>query len=71
MTTDWCGLSEFRGIEFICCPTKKSEDNDYETSLDEKDDNNLIEDNPVREPPQEEHRRIIAMTLGTRKEIDL
>jgi hypothetical protein len=68
MTLDWCGLSEFRGIEFICCPTKKSNDNDYETSLDEKDDNALIEDDPVPEPPQASHRRIIAMTLASRKE---
>jgi hypothetical protein len=22
MTVDWCGLEQFRGIEFICCPVK-------------------------------------------------
>ena len=61
MTLDWCGLSAFRGIEFVCCPAKKINDNDYETSLD---DNSLIEDDPIQEPS---HRRIIAMSLGSRK----
>lgn len=65
MTMDWCGLSSFRGIEFICCPTKKFLENDYETSLDEQDDaNNLIEDDPI----PSSRRRIIAMTLAARKE---
>jgi hypothetical protein len=68
MTLDWCGLSAFRGIEFVCCPSKKFNDNDYETSLDEQDENNLIEDDPIQEQtPQTSHRRIIAMTLASRK----
>lgn len=61
MTLDWCGLSEFRGIEFICCPNIKSFENDYETSVDEKD---LLEDDQIDET---KHRKIIAMTLGSRK----
>lgn len=74
MTLDWCGLSLFRGIEYVCCPTKKFNDNDYETSLDEEDDKNLMEDDPVSEPPpppQASHRRIIAMTLASRKLIKI
>ncbi|CAF1176250.1 unnamed protein product [Adineta steineri] len=67
MTLDWCGLSAFRGIEFVCCPSKKSNDMDYETSLDEQDDNLLAEDNPIRDSPQSSHRRIIAMTLASRE----
>lgn len=66
MTLDWCGLSSFRGIEFICCPIKKSIENDYETSLDE----NLIEDDPIDEGTTVAtpvHRRIIAMTLASRE----
>ncbi|CAF3821790.1 unnamed protein product [Rotaria sp. Silwood1] len=63
MTLDWCGLSLFRGIEFVCCPINKNDDNDYETSIDEQD-NNLIEDNPIQEST---HRRIIAMTIATRE----
>jgi hypothetical protein len=72
MTLDWCGLSAFRGIEFVCCPSKKIIDNnDYETSLDEQDESNLMEDDPIREsptqpPPQASRRRIIAMTLASR-----
>ncbi|CAF4485856.1 unnamed protein product, partial [Rotaria sp. Silwood2] len=66
MTLDWCDLSSFRGIEFVCCPTNRIDDNDYETSLDEQD-NNLIEDNPIQEPIQSSHRRIIAMTIATRE----
>ena len=64
MTLDWCGLSSFRGIEFVCCPAKKSNDIDYETSLDEQ---NLIEDDPVSESPPTPHRRIIALTLALRE----
>ena len=64
MTLDWCGLSSFRGIEFVCCSSKKPNDNDYETSVDEQDDSPLVEDDPIVEPA---HRRIIAMTLATRK----
>lgn len=48
--------------------------NDYETSLDEQDDNALEEDNPIQEllvVPKtstiETHRKIIAMSLGSRK----
>lgn len=67
MTLDWCGLSSFRGIEFVCCPSKKLSDNDYETSLDEQDENNLMEDDPVSEIPPAAHHRIIAMTLASRK----
>jgi len=67
MTLDWCGLSAFRGIEFVCCPSKKFNDNDYETSLDEQDDNTLVEDDPIRDAPQTSHRRIIAMTLASRE----
>jgi hypothetical protein len=67
MTLDWCGLAEFRGIEFVCCPIKKLNDNDYETSLDEQDEKNLIEDDPIPEPTETSHRRIIAMTLGSRE----
>jgi hypothetical protein len=67
MTLDWCGLSAFRGIEFVCCPSKKLNDNDYETSLDEQDENTLIEDDPIQESPQASHRRIIAMTLASRE----
>ncbi len=68
MTLDWCGLSAFRGIEFVCCPSKKIIDNDYETSPDEQDENNLIEDDSIREssPTPTSHRRIIAMTLASR-----
>lgn len=62
MTSDWCGLSSFRGIEFVCCPMKKSFESDYETSLDE----NLVEDDPIDEGPTT-HRRIIAMTLAARR----
>ena len=51
MTMDWCGLSSFRGIEFVCCPIKKLLENDYETSLDEQDEKNLSEDDPIQEPP--------------------
>jgi hypothetical protein len=67
MTLDWCGLSAFRGIEFVCCPSKKFNDNDYETSLDEQDDNTLVEDDPIRDSPQTSHRRIIAMALASRR----
>ncbi|CAF1185816.1 unnamed protein product [Rotaria sordida] len=71
MTLDWCGLSSFHGIEFVCCPTNKIDDNDYETSLDEQDNNNNnnnnIEDNPIPEPIQSSHRRIIAMALASRE----
>jgi hypothetical protein len=69
MTLDWCGLSAFRGIEFVCCPSKKIIDNDYETSPDEQDENNLIEDDSIREssPTPTSHRRIIAMTLASRE----
>lgn len=63
MTLDWCGLSSFRGIEFVCCSSKKIIDSDYETSVDEQDENNLVEDDPV---PETAHRRIIAMTLASR-----
>ena len=24
MTTDWCSLAQFRGIEFVCCPLKST-----------------------------------------------
>lgn len=66
MTMDWCGLSSFRGIEFICCPTKKFFENDYETSLDEQDEkSNLIEDDPI---PTSSRRRIISMTSNSRNE---
>ena len=66
MTLDWCGLSAFRGIEFVCCPISKIYDNDYETSLDEQYDlSDLIEDDPIREPQQSPQRRIIAMTLAS------
>lgn len=67
MTLDWCGLSSFRGIEFVCCPSKKVMENDYETSVDEQDENNSMEDDAVPDPPQTTHRRIIAMTLASRK----
>ncbi|CAF1048899.1 unnamed protein product [Adineta ricciae] len=67
MTLDWCGLSAFRGIEFVCCPTKKSNDNDYETSLDEQDDNDLLEDDPIQDGQQSSNQRIIAMTLASRE----
>ncbi|CAF1936170.1 unnamed protein product [Rotaria magnacalcarata] len=68
MTLDWCGLSEFRGIEFVCCPTSKIDDSDYETSPDEQDsNNNWVEDNPIREPILSSHRKIIAMTLASRE----
>ena len=70
MTLDWCGLSAFRGIEFVCCPSKKTNDNDYETSVDEQDDATLTEDDPIRDSPQSSHRRIIAMTLASRKTKD-
>jgi len=46
---------------------KKINDNDYETSLDEQDENNLLEDDPIRESPQTSHRKIIAMTLASRE----
>lgn len=65
MTLDWCGLSSFRGIEFVCCPIKKSLENDYETSLDES----LLEDDPIDEgttTTTPAHRRIIAMSLASR-----
>jgi hypothetical protein len=65
MIMDWCGLSQFRGIEFVCCPTKKNNDNDYETSIDEQDDPNLVEDDPIQER-NTVHRRILAMKLGSR-----
>jgi hypothetical protein len=66
MTLDWCGLSAFRGIEFVCCSsTKKVNDNDYETSLDEQDDATLMEDDP-----KPSNRKIIAMTLSSRKKKD-
>ena len=58
---------------FVVQNRKKLNDNDYETSLDEQDENNLIEDDPIREPPpppQASHRKIIAMTLASRKLID-
>lgn len=65
MTLDWCGLSSFRGIEFVCCPIKKSLENDYETSLDES----LLEDDPIDEgtTTTPAHRRIIAMSLASRE----
>jgi hypothetical protein len=69
MTLDWCGLSAFRGIEFVCCPTKKLAENDYETSVDEQDETNLAEDDSIPEPINS-HRRIIAMSLATRKSVD-
>jgi len=90
-----CGLSEFLGIKFICCPLKGNKKiinkrgerliligvfldvyakNDYETSLDEQDDNKLNEDDPIQEllivpetSTTESHRKIIAMSLGSSK----
>ncbi|CAF0952162.1 unnamed protein product [Adineta steineri] len=75
MPVDWCGLSEFRGIEYICCPSRDIDTrNDYETSLDEKDDNALSEDDPVQDfvivpktSTAAPHRKIIAMSLSSRK----
>ncbi|UJR22421.1 hypothetical protein I4U23_025481 [Adineta vaga] len=67
MSFDWCGLATFGSIEFICCPSKKIIDNDYETSLDEQDDNDLAEDDPIRDSSPTSNRRIIAMTLASRE----
>ncbi|CAF1151760.1 unnamed protein product [Rotaria sordida] len=84
MTSDWCGLAKFRGIEFICCPLKDVETNNvYPTNLDKQnddDDNTLNEDDPIEEPvvsvppppptttsTVETHRKIIAMSLGSRE----
>jgi hypothetical protein len=69
---EWCGLSQFRGAKFFCCILKDTDDkNDYETSFD---DNKADEDNPIEElllVPQtttaETHRKIIAMSLGSRE----
>jgi hypothetical protein len=48
--------------------------NDYETSLDEQDNNKLDEDDPIQEllivpetSTTESHRKIIAMSLGSSK----
>ncbi|CAF3641826.1 unnamed protein product [Rotaria socialis] len=61
-TLDWCGLSEFRGIQFICCPLKDNDAND--------DYSSLKEDDPIKEqdivPQQvgtELHRKIIATSM--------
>ncbi|CAF2986441.1 unnamed protein product [Rotaria sp. Silwood2] len=78
MTSDWCGLSKFRGIEFICCPLKDVNTNNvYQTNLDDDDDddNTLNEDDPIQESvvivptttTVETHRKIIAMSLGSRE----
>ena len=55
--------------------SKKLDENDYPTSLDEQDDNILKEDEPIREAiivpttsTSEAPRKIIAMSLGSRKE---
>lgn len=89
MTTDWCGLSKFRGMEFTCCPLKGTEihlkniqkttkadlssDLDADKKTDDDYDNALNEDDPIRELDAqpivnkfENHRKIIAMTLGSR-----
>jgi len=91
MPLDWCGLSEFRGIKFICCVLKGTKKinrsmkdlfsyldmtvkNDYETSLDEQEDNTLDEDDSIQEllivtqtSTVETNRKIIAMSPGSRK----
>jgi hypothetical protein len=72
MPLESCGLATFRGIKYLCCVFKDVvEKNDYETILD---DNNLAEDDPIQEllvVPQtstmETHRKIIAMSLGSRE----
>ena len=63
MTLDWCGLSLFRGIEFVCCPAKKFSENDYETTLDETDDDPMLNEDDSIVEPVSSHRRIIAMNL--------
>ncbi|CAF3600482.1 unnamed protein product [Rotaria sp. Silwood1] len=80
VTSDWCGLSKFHGIQFVCCPLKDLDTNIvYTTKLgeqdnyDDDDDNTLNEDDPIQEQvvavPQtstiETHRKIIAMSLGS------
>jgi len=75
VTLDGCNLTEFRGIEFVCCPLNDVDaQKDYETSFDEQDDNTLNEDDPIKElmivPTKsivEPHRKIIAMSLGSRE----
>lgn len=66
MTMDWCGLSLFRGIEFVCCPKKKISDNDYETIVDEQDDDSLLEDDQIADS-NSNNRRIIATNLASRE----
>lgn len=65
MTLDWCGLSEFRGIEFICCPNNKIDDSDYETSPEEQNSDNWVEDNPIQDSIPSSERKIIAMTIAS------
>ncbi|UJR26666.1 hypothetical protein I4U23_007983 [Adineta vaga] len=75
MTMDWCGLSAFRGIEYICCPAKDvSATNEFETSFGDQDVDALNEDDPVSDfivVPKTStiatQRKILAMSLASRE----
>lgn len=72
MTLDWCGMSQFRGIEFVCCPVpgnklkiryqndKKNTDNHHLDKDGNNDYNTLNEDDPIPEPSIEPQTNLLA-----------
>ncbi|CAF1659896.1 unnamed protein product, partial [Adineta ricciae] len=75
ITLDWCGLSAFRGVEYICCPQNDiSVKTEFETGFADSVDDLLKEDDPVQDfvivpktSTMVTHRKIIAMSLASRE----